>query len=397
LDVFLQACQDLREAEDRIHRRADLVAHVGQERALGLVGRLRFGSSLLLGLCPGLQVLQIGEALETVRQQASRYRVSADRFTGSSSIQWTLGKLLVPPLSNPHFQLPGGAILEARIDDPTGRQRYLTMNVLPGAFHLVEFGQLSGASSGAVYAFVELGHVAEIPVAPGLYSVLVSPGSNPQDYRYHTVVAEIIAGDHEVMEASLPDAMADLTLTGSVRRIPDDTTSSVWIYAYDRDAQLLAETSVNGDGRYELPLPAGQYEIIAYVRTPDDTRVGYHRRSVMLTEDHTLDIDLFTQTAIADDSQSPSHFALAQSYPNPFNAETVIRFSLATPGEARLELFDMLGQRVRTLVESELPAGPAATRWDGTDTGGHPVASGVYFYRLNAGERVATKKLLLLR
>jgi hypothetical protein len=248
-----------------------------------------------------------------------------------------------------------------------------------------------------MYAFLEIGPPAKIPVTPGLYSVLISPNSSPRDYRYHTVVSEFIADGHVVLQASLPDPMEDLTLSGSVRRARDDSASSVQIYAYSRAQQLLAETWVGTNDRYELPLPAGQYGIIAQVRSSDEIRVGFHRPLLELTENHTLDIDLVAQTAIDDEAQAPSHFELAQSYPNPFNAETLIRFSLDAPGNARLEVFDLLGQQIRTLVDGELPAGPAATRWDGTGASGHPAASGPYFYRLTAGERLATKKLLLLR
>jgi uncharacterized protein (DUF362 family) len=103
-------------------------------------------------------------------------------------------------------------------------------------------------------------------------------------------------------------------------------------------------------------------------------------------------------TAVEEAAASrPSSFFLAQNYPNPFNANTVIPYTLAATAAVRLEIFDVQGQRVRTLVDRPTGPGRHWTVWDGRGAAGQPVASGVYLYRLSAGSHTAARKLLLLR
>jgi hypothetical protein len=93
----------------------------------------------------------------------------------------------------------------------------------------------------------------------------------------------------------------------------------------------------------------------------------------------------------------PTSFRLAQNYPNPFNATTVIEFDLATSEAARLEVFNVLGQKVTTIVDRTLPAGFYRYEWDATNSTGEPVASGVYYYRLKFGHSSETKAMVLLK
>ncbi|MCC7263360.1 MAG: T9SS type A sorting domain-containing protein [Candidatus Latescibacteria bacterium] len=93
----------------------------------------------------------------------------------------------------------------------------------------------------------------------------------------------------------------------------------------------------------------------------------------------------------------PAGFSLGQNYPNPFNPTTTIRFSLPQPGEAELCVYNLLGQRVATLVQGLQEAGPQVLQWNGRDEAGRELASGVYLYRLRAGGQVQTRRLLLLR
>jgi hypothetical protein len=94
---------------------------------------------------------------------------------------------------------------------------------------------------------------------------------------------------------------------------------------------------------------------------------------------------------------TPDRFALSQNYPNPFNPTTFIDFSLPLSARVRVEVFNMLGQSVRTLLDSERHAGIHTVEWDGTNDHGTPVASGVYIYRINADEMHSSKKMVLVR
>ena len=83
---------------------------------------------------------------------------------------------------------------------------------------------------------------------------------------------------------------------------------------------------------------------------------------------------------------------VTQNYPNPFNPATEISFSLSEATHVRLEVYNVMGQHITTLIDSYLEAGGHTVTWDGKGS-----ASGVYLYRLEAGEFVATKKMLLLK
>jgi len=88
----------------------------------------------------------------------------------------------------------------------------------------------------------------------------------------------------------------------------------------------------------------------------------------------------------------PSPFSVSQNYPNPFNPSTTIGYSLPERSEAKLTVFNTLGQHVATLVQGETEAGYHEVRFDGSG-----LSSGVYFYRMQAGDFVQTRKLLLLK
>jgi flagellar hook assembly protein FlgD len=95
----------------------------------------------------------------------------------------------------------------------------------------------------------------------------------------------------------------------------------------------------------------------------------------------------------------PREFELSQNYPNPFNPETTIGFSVPEGFSEAVELsiFNVMGQRVRTLVKGNLAAGRYAKVWNGRSDTGTRVASGVYFYRITAGSFAQTRKLLLMK
>ena len=94
----------------------------------------------------------------------------------------------------------------------------------------------------------------------------------------------------------------------------------------------------------------------------------------------------------------PTAFALEQNTPNPFNPETSIDFSVPTGGrQVRLEIFDILGQRVAVLFDGEMAAGKHRLHWRGLDREGRPVASGIYIYRLQSGALRMAKRMVLVR
>jgi hypothetical protein len=94
----------------------------------------------------------------------------------------------------------------------------------------------------------------------------------------------------------------------------------------------------------------------------------------------------------------PQHFLL-QSHPNPFhispNQTTTIVFALSEPSRIKLEIFNLLGQRVITLVDKNLPAGAQKFSWNGLDAQKQPVPAGVYLYRLETSRQVSTRKLVV--
>lgn len=94
----------------------------------------------------------------------------------------------------------------------------------------------------------------------------------------------------------------------------------------------------------------------------------------------------------------PNNFSLSQNYPNPFNPSTVIAFELLAPASVRLEIYDMLGQRVKTLFDGAASVGETVLSWDGKNNEGEAVASGIYFYRLAGTDGTElSKKMVLVR
>ena len=93
----------------------------------------------------------------------------------------------------------------------------------------------------------------------------------------------------------------------------------------------------------------------------------------------------------------PKTFELSANWPNPFNPETSLRYALPEAAQVKLEVYDMLGQKVRTLVNGLQNVGQYTVQWDARNDLGHSVASGLYFYRIAAGNFVQTRKMTLLR
>jgi flagellar hook assembly protein FlgD len=96
-------------------------------------------------------------------------------------------------------------------------------------------------------------------------------------------------------------------------------------------------------------------------------------------------------------SNIPLQYYLEQNFPNPFNPSTTIQYNLPNQEQVKLNVYNVLGQLVKTLVNSFQSAGFHSVIWDGSNNNGQKVSSGIYFYKIDAGKFINIKKMILIK
>ncbi len=167
-----------------------------------------------------------------------------------------------------------------------------------------------------------------------------------------------------------------------VRTINADTTA-FWCY-FDGQELLGCPIYDTSDDR----MSSGKYGVYS-AEFDDDGIPGYYDNIVV--NSLTTSVDDNSETGL------PNGFSLEQNYPNPFNPETQISYQLATGGYISLNIYDLLGREIKTLVSEDQPSGNYTVSWNGKDESGNIVPSGIYLYTLNAGNIVESKKMILMK
>ena len=140
-------------------------------------------------------------------------------------------------------------------------------------------------------------------------------------------------------------------------------------------------------------LPVG--ESIESLRIVGSLRGTFYIDDMRLVAEHPV----IEPTAVgeAGEQATPTDVVLEANYPNPFNDQTILRYRLNANGPARLDVYNLSGQKVRTLVDQTQEAGVYNIAWNGQDAGGRSVASGVYLACLKSSGAMQVQKMLLLK
>ncbi len=176
-----------------------------------------------------------------------------------------------------------------------------------------------------------------------------------------------------------------------------DSLGHLWIGHNARGASGVLVTEfdrISDWAQYDLENnPVTQYVAVSdiTVDTAGNIWVATSGEGVTLIE--------FEPTSAPEETTSlvPADYSLSQNRPNPFNQTTTIQFSLPRKARVTISVFNLLGQKIKDLIDDVRPAGSFETIWDGTDSSGKPAASGIYFYQLKTENFTDTKKLVLLK
>jgi hypothetical protein len=233
-------------------------------------------------------------------------------------------------------------------------------------------------------------------------ATLIYPGSNPK--------ASIYAASRGTMKAFPPavgvtpttewiDLYGDgITLDGTL--IPTGTVLAV----YDENGYLCGQATVETGGRISFTPVYSDDKSTTTVEGPDlGGSINLTVNGIPVQQSYTFGglgdrIRLTTLNSLSKPSENlPRQFGLAQNYPNPFNPGTSIEFNLPVASRATVDVYNVVGEKVTTLLDRFLPAGRYSVNWDGANASGKPASSGMYFYRLKAGEFTDAKKMMLVK
>lgn len=152
--------------------------------------------------------------------------------------------------------------------------------------------------------------------------------------------------------------------------------------------------TTNAAGAYSLILPIGTYDVSC-------TASGYQSQTandITVSPNQTTTLNFYLDSVSNEDELIPvATTELLGNYPNPFNPETLISYSLKDATPVRLEIYNSKGQRIRVLVDETQASGWYRALWNGRDDHGKPVSSGIYMYRMSAGSYSASRKMVLLQ
>ncbi len=185
-------------------------------------------------------------------------------------------------------------------------------------------------------------------------------------------------------------------IKGKVKTILGEPVGGALVLAFDLNGNVSSYTTSESDGSYSLEnVSSGEYTLIVesteYENTSDNgtVNVDYGTNSIASKD---LYLSPSSTTDVGKPVSTPTTYSLMQNYPNPFNPSTTIRFTIPEKVQVRLEVYNLIGQKVATLINGELNAGQYSVEFNGAG-----LTSGIYLYRIQAGNFVSVKKMLLLK
>jgi len=207
-------------------------------------------------------------------------------------------------------------------------------------------------------------------------------------YRW-AVKAFYTAGIHSVPSFSNP--IEKIVQTGLISGVVRRQNTTPILGATVTAAGMTATT--NSAGAYTLIIPVGTYEVTA-------SATGFVTQTIQnvvvnLNQTTTVNFVMVEGSPNADDVTPVTATALNGNYPNPFNPETVISYSIKDAGAVKLEIYNLKGQLVKMLVNQDQNSGHYQVTWNGKDANGRACSSGLYYYRLSAPGYHQTRKMVL--
>ncbi|MEJ2054431.1 MAG: T9SS type A sorting domain-containing protein [Calditrichaceae bacterium] len=235
----------------------------------------------------------------------------------------------------------------------------------------------------------------EIPVPDGVYNVNLGVGDNnyltlPSQYTNISVSQDSV----DTLHFALNYANAQVTVKLINAPIPPWLdwygvhTDGEEPFIFNAAAQLQPDSTFHfqlcdGDWIFSPPFQQPGYDVV-----PWDT-------TLTIANDDTafyLEFVYYSASDIGEENIIPQKYALEQNYPNPFNPKTTIKYQLSSAGKVQLKIYNILGQAIQTLVSEQQKAGKYQVTWDASR-----FPSGVYFYRIEAGDFVKTRRMLLIK
>jgi hypothetical protein len=201
------------------------------------------------------------------------------------------------------------------------------------------------------------------PNATGINFALATSNPGPRAFGGYVSTPEgICAGS--VVYASVDGQIVSITVS--------DLDGYYSFEGIEPGTFAVAVASVDGDGQLDQPVDASFSDV-------GDANI------------------VIEPLSTGDVAPIPTASSLAQNYPNPFNAQTMIAFNLSTSGRVQLDVYNMIGQKITTLVDGDFNSGSYNVIWNGRDASGNAVSSGIYYYRLKTNSQVETMKMTLLK
>jgi len=171
------------------------------------------------------------------------------------------------------------------------------------------------------------------------------------------------------------------TISGSVVTVEQDTSGRVIMIPYSEMYDLLSESNVQ------------DFSVFEWIVSSSDGQLN----TTANNGPRTITFDIGYMLNNASEALLPDVFALHQNYPNPFNPVTTIRFDVPEESRVRIDIYNVMGQKVAAVVDAHYQPGFHAVNWGGMTTSGSALSSGMYFYRIQADNFTAVKKLILVK
>ncbi|HNX00557.1 MAG TPA: FlgD immunoglobulin-like domain containing protein [Candidatus Cloacimonadota bacterium] len=253
--------------------------------------------------------------------------------------------------------------------------------------------------NGIAYAVTDIGGVIAYHISNASDFNLISSFINPVEqidirgFEISGNVGYLAAREEGIQVLDLSDP-TNITLLQTIQMSSNESITPIAIASH---YLFFGDNSRNTIYTYDITIPTQPVYVASFPWNCRASKLVSHGNLLYATNGRSIEVLSFPWLTANHDDMQTKTLLDSNNYPNPFNPETTITFSIPRQTDVKLEIYNIRGQRVKTLVSGFISRGSHQVKWDGKDQKGNSMGSGVYFYRITTPEGKVTKKMLLLK